>query len=355
MTARDHRPALNALRGFAALIVVVYHFRYYSPFPWFETFPALSVGYLGVDFFFVLSGLVISHVYLDGFLAGRESLPHFLFLRISRLFPVHALIMVAMLVCTLAGGRAISGKAMADWISLTFLVREWLIPHNYAWNSPAWSVSAEMFAYAFIFPLVVAIARRRDRGAAGLTLLGFGIAVLAILGVAAGTLNIIPSGGPLIRVTGGFMVGAGIYCLLSLRKRGANWDAAIVGGAALMPAAIPLGSDFAVLTVLTVITAGAYMSTGKVAAWLASRPLYFFGEISFSLYLCHIPIFEAAKKVAEFSGIARGPAFCVMTAGICLLAAAALYKLVEVPARSALRRWWDTRRPTGALPALSER
>jgi peptidoglycan/LPS O-acetylase OafA/YrhL len=355
MPVRDHRPALNALRGFAALLVVAYHYRYYSPFPWFEAFPALASGYLGVDFFFVLSGLVISHVYLDPFLAGRGSLPHFLFLRISRLFPVHALIMIVMLICYIASGRAITGSQTVDWISLTFLVREWLVPQSYAWNSPAWSVSAEMFAYTFIFPFVVAIARRGERDAAGLSLLGFGIAALAILELTTGTLNIIPFGGPLIRVAGGFMVGAGTYCLLTTRQRSARWDAAIVGGGALIPALIPLGSDLALLTALSIITVGAYMSTGKIATWLANRPLHFFGEISFSLYLCHVPVFAAAKNAADVLGITRGPLFCVVTTGICLLTAVALYTLIEVPARRTLRKWWDVRVPVAALPAVSER
>lgn len=348
---RDHRPALNALRGFAALVVVAYHFRYFSPFPWFETFPALALGYLGVDFFFLLSGLVISHVYLDDFLNGRVTHSHFLFLRLSRLFPVHALLMVAMLLCAVVGGRTISGQQAADWISLTLLVRQWLLPDGYAWNSPAWSVSAELFAYAFIFPAVVAIARRRGRTAAGLYLFGLGGALLLMLAASAGNLNSVNGAGPLIRVSGGFLAGAGLYCLLSQRRPDAVWDRAIIGGAACVLLVLPLGFDITVLAALTVVTIGAYMSTGPIASRLAARPLHYFGEISFSLYLCHIPVLMVLKAAADVAGVDRGPLFCLAATAASLAMAATLYTLIEVPARSALRRWWETRRPVGRASA----
>ena len=110
------------------MAIVIYHFRHYSPYPWFENFPVLRLGFLGVDFFFVLSGLVICHVYLDKFLAGRERIFRFLVLRISRLLPVHALMMTVLLACAIATGRVISAQEIFDWISLTFLVRQWLLP-----------------------------------------------------------------------------------------------------------------------------------------------------------------------------------------------------------------------------------
>ena len=53
---------LTSLRGIAALVVVVFHL-----FPMAlgaENLPdAVARGYLGVDFFFLLSGFVLAHVY----------------------------------------------------------------------------------------------------------------------------------------------------------------------------------------------------------------------------------------------------------------------------------------------------
>src|SRR5690606_10270612 len=110
---------------------------------------------------------------------------------------------------------------------------QWMLPENYAWNSPAWSISAEMFAYTFIFPIVVEIARHRDRFGAGLYLIGVGTALLALLICTTGSLNAIPTIGPLIRVTGSFMVGAGVYCILSGHSPTARWDWLLIAGAAV--------------------------------------------------------------------------------------------------------------------------
>lgn len=343
MMAGDHRPALNVLRGFAALAIVIYHFRYYSPVPWFQVFPSLRFGYLGVDFFFVLSGLVISHVYLDAFLNARESYARFLFLRVSRIFPVHALIMAVMLFVTIGTGGQIDSESAFDWITLTLLVRQWLLPDGYVWNSPAWSVSAEMFAYAFIFPLAVVLARRQDREVAGRRLMILGVGTLALLFVVAGTLNAGEGAGPLLRVSGGFLVGAGLYCLLSKRTRGQGWDWLILGGCAMIPLGLVIGSDVVVLASLTAVMVGAYMSTGRLAALMSARPLHYFGEVSFSLYLCHIPVLRVGKEAADIAGIERGVLFCAVMTVLAIATAALLYRGVEVPARAAMRRWWETR------------
>ena len=58
---QDLRP-LTSLRFFAAMWVVLYHF-------WPNLQPVrpafVAKGYLGVELFFVLSGFILSHVYLE--------------------------------------------------------------------------------------------------------------------------------------------------------------------------------------------------------------------------------------------------------------------------------------------------
>ena len=75
--------SLDALRGIAALAIVVYHLddRLGWPF-WFDNF------YLGVDLFFVLSGFIIYAVYGDAIESG-SAYARFLWLRIARIYPLH--------------------------------------------------------------------------------------------------------------------------------------------------------------------------------------------------------------------------------------------------------------------------
>jgi peptidoglycan/LPS O-acetylase OafA/YrhL len=56
---------LHALRGVAAVSVVVVHLRI-----WFPGVALLSNAYLAVDFFFMLSGFVIAHAYEQRLIAG---------------------------------------------------------------------------------------------------------------------------------------------------------------------------------------------------------------------------------------------------------------------------------------------
>src|SRR5690606_25416330 len=111
--------ALTSLRFLAALWVVMF-----SAWPHLDvdfTPVAVTKGYLGVEVFFVLSGFILSHVYLEA--AGRRegfSYRGFLWARIARVFPLHLVTLAGMIglgvVATLAG-IAVS-ESLIDWRSL---------------------------------------------------------------------------------------------------------------------------------------------------------------------------------------------------------------------------------------------
>ncbi|MET0374054.1 MAG: acyltransferase, partial [Rhizorhabdus sp.] len=72
--------ALDAMRGIAALLVVLYHCA--------EILPALKIqGHLAVDFFFALSGFVIARAYQDRLAAGLP-FQRFALARVIRLYPL---------------------------------------------------------------------------------------------------------------------------------------------------------------------------------------------------------------------------------------------------------------------------
>ena len=87
--------ALTSLRGIAAIVVVILHFAY-------STLPEAGVilsrstrffrdGYLFVDLFFILSGFIMTHVYLESFLMGVNKTSYWTFIRarFARIYPLH--------------------------------------------------------------------------------------------------------------------------------------------------------------------------------------------------------------------------------------------------------------------------
>src|ERR1700761_9643123 len=96
MQSKDRIASLDGFRFFAILSVVLYHYysRWVPPlntslYPYGNKYSYFSFGYLGVEFFFVISGFVIAYT-----LSATNSLSEFWKKRMVRLFP-------AMFVCSL--------------------------------------------------------------------------------------------------------------------------------------------------------------------------------------------------------------------------------------------------------------
>jgi peptidoglycan/LPS O-acetylase OafA/YrhL len=93
-------PGLNALRFFAALCVVVTHLELIKmamgyPHAWNHPV-VFNLGGLGVYFFFVLSGYLITYLLLiEKQNSGKVSVPHFYARRVLRIWPLYFLLLVA--------------------------------------------------------------------------------------------------------------------------------------------------------------------------------------------------------------------------------------------------------------------
>ena len=363
----EMRKAINVFRGLAALYVAVYHLRHFTHFDWSGHFPLLRFGYIGVDFFFILSGLIISHVYLARAKRGNFRFwSKFIWFRIARLFPVHLLIMLAMLGAACAapmldhGAQLPSQKSLRDWLSLALLVRQWFLPDDYVWNSPAWSVSAEFFAYLVLFPLIAQIVRVFAHSSARTILLAFGGLMFMALWASSGTLNVIGGTVPIVRITAGFSTGCGLFLLLSKVPQTPRHDRLLVAMLVLLPLAMimPIALfavsramiELTIIASISLLVCLAYLADGPVSQWLAQRPLFHFGEVSFALYMCHVPVMTLCRWGADMAGIERGFGFGVVLVAAALAVAELLHRLIEIPSRAAMRRWYE--RAQQARPAL---
>src|SRR5690242_6793447 len=145
---------LEACRGFAAVLVVLYHASG-SMFEIYFGYPAVSwfrFGHAGVDFFFVLSGFIILYVHADD--CGRpERLRHYAYRRVVRIYPIYWAVTVAMIAAAFVVPSIAALPAMApDRLFLSFL----LLPQSgYPLVSVAWSLQHEMLFYVLFGVMIL--------------------------------------------------------------------------------------------------------------------------------------------------------------------------------------------------------
>jgi peptidoglycan/LPS O-acetylase OafA/YrhL len=148
---------IQALRAAAALLVVFVHLRdleaKYSPD---QILPKIfSLGIVGVDLFFVISGFIMIYV-CWGLERGRRTAAAFLFARLARIYPVYWLIAGAVFFAWKLSPDLISFNPEQGSVGRSFL----LIPdYNAPMLKVAWTLIHELYFY-LVFSLCLFFPRR---------------------------------------------------------------------------------------------------------------------------------------------------------------------------------------------------
>jgi peptidoglycan/LPS O-acetylase OafA/YrhL len=350
-TPADLRP-ITALRFGAAIWVAVYTF--WENLAGAPSSDLVDKGYLGVELFFVLSGFILSHVYLQAAGEKRFSYRSFLWARVARVYPLHLATLVG--VGLLAGAALVAGMSVdgnvLSWASLPanlLMVHAWGLAPVAGWNHPSWSISAEWFAY-LCFPLFAWVFwRLRQRPV--VAVIG---AALFLAALYAGFERL--AGFPLteatirwgaLRIVPCFALGCALYLVYRRAPLKAPWTTSAVSfGLMVMSAALGLWDGVTVLLAGALILSLASLPNER-AGWLASKPAVYLGEISYSVYMVCVPWKLLAVNLAAKATDAPDKQVHVFVwlAILALLpvVAALSYHLVEHPARKALRAWGQGR------------
>jgi peptidoglycan/LPS O-acetylase OafA/YrhL len=321
-----YRPQLDGLRAIAILAVLIAHFV-----PEITTNRYVSIGYLGVELFFVLSGFLITSILLNdrtaidtGELSRRRAFTVFYGRRSLRIFPTYYL---AVLYAVVAG-LGITIRTLpwfATYLTNVFISRNGLPGAS----THLWSLAVEEQFYV-LWSLVILLMPQRSL---------VPITTLAIIG------------GAWFRVASGLRfreyllpscmayLAAGAAIAIYRRRRPVRGlaPAASFGLAALpffRAAAVP---EIIFGAVAVYLVAGAATGfRGPFGMLLESRPMVCVGRISYGLYLFHNFVPEALNKAMRFYGL-NSPivvwriAQPIVSLGI----AAASWHFIESP----LQRW----------------
>jgi len=155
---------LDSFRGLCALAVIVHHSHAVQSFTELAFFR--HANYL-VNFFFVLSGFVLYHIYADRLGTGAQ-FKRFVIARICRLYPLHlatlgaALLFECLKLVIEQRGMSFTvpsftgAKAPSEILPNLLLLQSWWSGFNQmSFNFPSWSISVEFYLY-LIFALIAA-------------------------------------------------------------------------------------------------------------------------------------------------------------------------------------------------------
>ncbi len=149
-------PSLTVGRGFAALFVAVHH----ATLAWGGILtPIGNVGWLGVSFFYILSGFVLTWSFNPG-----RGIKTFFVHRVARIYPLHLVTLTISLLGFYFLNSPLAGYVgnIPGTIASIFMLHGWIPGHpdiRQAWNGVSWSLSVEFFFYIFAPFLIIVLKR----------------------------------------------------------------------------------------------------------------------------------------------------------------------------------------------------
>jgi peptidoglycan/LPS O-acetylase OafA/YrhL len=370
------RDDIQALRGIAVLLVVIYH----AGFP-------LPGGFIGVDVFFTISGFVITQLLLRELQARNTvNLARFYVRRCRRLLPALSVMLIvtallSALIQSPLGAQqdtAANGIGAATWTSNGAL---YMITGGYFDQSAAsipllhtWSLSVEEQFYLAFPALLLAcwvVSRKNKR----LRTVTIALTVIFALSMALSLWFSYGHGAPLISKaevfafysspTRAWEFAAG--ATLATLSRHFNGKASVAVASALgglgvllltvgamwITAAMRFPGVVALIPVAacTLLIAAGSASTNPVSTLLSNRLLVKTGDISYSWYLWHWPLIVLASY--QWPSASYVP---FLAAGLSLIPAWLSYRFLENPIRRAtgvsLKRSWKLIAACVAVPLL---
>jgi Predicted acyltransferases len=362
--SKPHYEILDGLRGVAAVVVVLFHvFEVHSHGD--HSKQIINHGYLAVDFFFMLSGYVISYAYDDRW--SRMSLKDFFKRRIIRL---HPMIIIGMVIGAVLfyfqNSPALGWGGIQDvpiwkmllvmFIGFTLLpvgrgldIRGWSEMHPL--NGPAWSLF-----YEYIANIVYAVFLRRITKVflAVLVFIAASITIHYALtnpnGDIIGGWSIHPNQLRIgfTRLAFPFLAG---MLLAKTAKLCYTPNAFLSAGLLLVIfLSVPhigggehgwINGVYECLCLMVIFPLVVWLGAGgKVKGKRASKFCKFLGDISYPIYITHFPIVYVYMAWVTNNNLTLAESWCmgILCTVVSIVVAYVSMKLYDIPVREWLRK-----------------
>lgn len=347
MNSRGEITALTGLRGIGAVWVFLFHlFGNYE-------LPIIHQGNLAVPMFFVLSGFILSFVHETDFckIPNARTLKLFFSARLARIYPLHIFVLLVLLLFTTLLPSFIERYqsqrfSLPNFFATLFLIQTWGIGHftpfkdaSDAWNGPAWSLSAEM-AYYLLFPWIAnAFIRIGKRDFAWEQVFFCAALMLAIYFTFAQSAETFTRS--LICGWFAFCFGISISIIAHRSTTFPTWIAEIMGSLLIITKLIFQNTNTGVFVLGVGALIYGLTRSDSCLARTFSRPfVYFFGKISFSIYIIHWPIIQLSNYLfssTEFIGTSMQDISRTVLIPIVFILAHLTYIKFELPARAVVK------------------
>jgi peptidoglycan/LPS O-acetylase OafA/YrhL len=322
---------LDAMRGIAAMLVLLYHFNYkYVQYnPDFGELPLLfGWGHHGVSLFFAISGFVISMT-----LERTQDVAAFARARIARLFPVYWAAMAVTMAVVAIGGAAKLMVSPQDTLANTTMLHYWFDIQSI--DGSYWSLSIELSFYLIMaLVLHLRLLQRLElvlMGWLALHTLQWATGIFPIWAARMMALDYIPL----------FAIGILHYRYFYGEmdwRRTAAWHVALVAIVALSGTSVAIVAG---------ATAGLFWAiTNGWLRFMAHPLLLWLGAISYPLYLIHQ--YVGYVVIDQLAGLGLP---LIVATGLAVLAVIALAHILHIGVENPSQRFLRDVRRTRSLSA----
>ncbi len=329
----DRINALDGWRGIAIAIVLLSHFGTLANH---LPFDRILLGRMGVDFFFVLSGLLMSNILF----VKRTPLKTFYQRRISRIFPVFITFVTLLYV---GGWLFKSAQETGNYLYTLFFLRTYLPESPGIWRadlpiSHLWSLNVEEHCYV-ILSLITLISALRYREYFLLFALAFVSIAIRYIYVRYPEMTGDVVGLRTEAAAAHLMLSAGYFLVRDkVADRVSSWMPvlALTLGVFCYSKYAPWLASFTVAPFAFAFAVNhLHQSPRWLLAFFSFRPLQLLGIWSYSIYLWQEPFYRASQHgVLEFTGQSLLWLTAAMATGL------ASFYWLENPVRRFLNNRW---------------